>query len=264
MKNLVFMKTHYIDDSVISEYKKLDKISSDKYDTILFIDNHTNFLNTKDNLPLKNITIDGVSIDCFVFNETVFQSCELPYYTDNPNNRDVGKIMWYNSDYPLYIIRKFLPDYDYYWSIEADVFCNGNSYEPFFKKYESDDSDLIIQDYRCFKDSDENWYWNPFSDWIYEGQTKYGSLFPVARLSGKAADFLYNRRKEHAKIFEEKSILPSSRWIFCESFVATELSNNGFKCKNLGEDKLRYQPVYNLNKERIFENPDFKLYHPVK
>ena len=261
MKILVFMKTHFIDSAVISEYIKLN--STKDIQSILFIDNHTNFIKTNTESPVTIIYFNNININCFLFDLSVFLESNLPYYTDNPDNKDLGKVMWYNSDYSAYIIKKYFPDYDYYWSIEFDVFCNGQ-YSSFFKKYNKNNSDLIMSDYRSLKDSDENWYWDNKNNWIYKDVDKYGGFFPVVRFSSKAIDFLYKKRLEHAIAFDKVKSNPENRWIFCESFVPTELSNGGFECIKLDEPHLRYQPLYNLNKERIFEKPDNRLYHPVK
>ena len=261
MKTLIFMRTHYIDDAVISEYKKLKNSLSENEDILLFIDNHTNFLNTdKHGLTIERIGEN--SEKCFLYDKFIHESLKLPYYTDDPNNTDLGQVMWYCSDFPLYIVRKYLPDYDYYWSIESDVFCNGNTYKVFFDKYRTN-SDLIIHDFRDVS-IDPGWAWQNLSDWVYYDMNKYGGFFPILRVSGEALDFLYQRRLEHAKLFEKAKNIGSNRWIYCELFVPTELANNGFACQGLETENLRYFPEYNLNKQRIFENPDFKLYHPVK
>ena len=226
MKSLAFFKTHFIEDSVISEYIKLN--SSNDIETILFIDNHTGFIKNKSDVPIKNINFNGKDINCFLFDLNIFKSMNLPYYTDITDNEDLGKAIWYNSDYPAYIVKKYFPGYDYYWSIEYDVFCNGKSYSEFFNNYTQNESDLIVSDYRSFKNSDEVWYWNDKSEWIYKNIEKFGSFFPVFRLSSNAIDYLYKRRQEHAAEFEKVKYNPNNRWVFCESFVPTELSNAGF------------------------------------
>ena len=264
-KTLIFMKTHFIDDAVLSEYKKLSNSLSENQDCILFIDNHTNFLNISETgTPIVNINIKNENIKCFLYDEKIQAEMNLTYYTDDIENKDLAKLMWYNSDYPFYIIKKYLPNYEYYWSIEYDVFCNGNSYEPFFSIYENNEDDLISQDYSSTVDNDPIWHWINGTEWIYTKEEIHKAFFPVVRLSAKAIDFLYNRRIEHGRIFEKAKEKSNHRWIFCECFVATELYINGFKCSPILNQNIRFLPVYNLNKERIFENPDFKLYHPVK
>ena len=60
MKTFAFMKTHFIDDSVISEYKKFS--SARETDTILFIDNHTNIIKSSNEngfCYMQTTNIDG-------------------------------------------------------------------------------------------------------------------------------------------------------------------------------------------------------------
>ena len=92
---------------------------------------------------------------------------------------------------------------------------------------------------------------------------KYASFFPVVRLSSLAIDFLYKKRVEHSEIFERIKNNKLNRWINCELFVPTELLNNNFTGENI-EQPLRFSPEYDLNEERLFENQDNLIYHPVK
>ena len=90
------------------------------------------------------------------------------------------------------------------------------------------------------------------------------SFFPVIRLSGRAIDILKERRIEHGKIYKNFENDPNARWIFCELFVPTELAKKGYSAKLLENQYLRFNPNFNFNKERVFEFPDYKLYHPVR
>ena len=88
-------------------------------------------------------------------------------------------------------------------------------------------------------------------------------MFAVVRLSARAIDFLYKKRLEHFKPFTNSSV-PNKKWIFCEIFVPTELTNGGFICENLNEPHVLFFPNIYLNDKRIFLKPDNLLYHPVK
>ena len=258
---MIFFRTHFISDAVISEYKKLKASLCDNEELIMFIDNSSGFLNIDDNNLIQTLNFNGIDIKCFLYNHKVLRTNKLP--TDIASDNQLAKnLMWYCSDYPFYIIRNVFPNYDFYWSFEYDVFCNGKSYRIFFDKY-NDNSDFIVSHYRNLR-NDPDWYWKINTDWVYNQTEKFACFFPVVRLSAKAIDFLYNKRIEQEsfyKTFENKEAI---FWPFCEIFVPTELTNNGFSVKNIDSEKLRFAPVYNLNIERIFENPDYKLYHPVK
>ena len=188
----------------------------------------------------------------------------LPKYAENGFTNDLSKVIWYNSDYPFYIIKKYFPDYDYYWAFEYDVFFNGKNYKPFFDKYDKRNEDLLSTLYRNV--DNEDWFWKNGISWIYTDISLYGTLFPAVRLSAKAIDWLYKKRLEYGEIFSklEPAAATKNRWLFCEIFTPTELKKNGFNCANIEEENVRYLPIYNLNTQRIFENPDNKLYHPVK
>ena len=276
MKTLIFVRTHFIDDTILSEFKKLQNSLNQNEYAILFINNEHNVI--KGEFREKNINLeinDNFIINTLLYDKQSHDKLGLPYYTtiDSLNNKLdsqyytttdslIDNIMWACCDYPFYAVHKEFPDYDFYWSLDYDVYCNGNSYRVFFDKYQTD-ADLIIHDYREIVDEPE-WEWQYYSDWIYENSKKYGGFFPVVRLSNKAVKFLYKKRLEHAKIFENVKQDTNNKWLYGELFVPTELSNNGFSCQNLDTECLRFTPVYNLNRERIFEHPDFKLYHPVK
>ena len=266
-KTLIFMKTHLINNAVLNEYKKLSNSLNENEDCILFLDNESQILCEKPGeLPINGIKYEqfgDLTIPIFLFNSAKYRYLNLPFYEHKKVNAEYQKAMWYNSDYSLYAMRRFFPDYDYYWQIEYDVYCNGSSYHPFFDKYRNSSADLIVSDIRQHKDNDENWGWVFYTDWAYKGVQKWGCFFPVIRLSAKAADVLYAKRLEQAEYFKSLPNTLENRWIFTEVFVPTECACNGLSMEEIDEP-MRYEPVYNLNIDRIWENPDFKLYHPVK
>lgn len=263
-KKLVFMRTHILEWYVIIEFNKLRYSMNRGDECILFVDNTKNIVAADDDDPIKVVNFNGIDIKCFLFNHRIHEESGLPYFTGDIYNNDSGEILWYNGDYPFYYIKKYFPNYDYYWCTEYDVFCNGNSYKPFFKRYEKEKSDFISADLRHVDMDNPRWTWSDKTEWMYKRDENYGSFFPVVRLSANALNFLYNRRIEHGEIFEKIKENPEYRWIFCEAFVPSELMKHNYSCKWLNTECLRYSPDYNLNKERIFEFPDFKLYHPVR
>ena len=263
-KKLVFMRTHILEWYVIFEFDKLRRSMNWGDECILFVDNSKNIIPPDDDSPMKIVNFNGINIKCFLYNEKVHGESNLPYYTGESDNTDFSKLLWYNGDYPFYYIRKNFPHYDYYWCTEYDVFCNGNSYRPFFKKFEKDKSDFISADFRHVDLDNPRWTWSDKTGWMYNRDENYGSFFPVVRLSAKALDFLYKRRIEHGDIFEKVKDNPENRWIFCEAFAPSELMKHGYECKLMDTEKLRFSPDNTLNKERIFEFPNYKLYHPVR
>ena len=258
MKTLTFLKTHFVNDFILSEYKKMKACDNENHKTLLFIDNHTNFLNTKLN-GVQKLSFGDDSVDCFILDEINYKETGLPYYTNDKFNKDFSSLMWYCCDYPLYIIRNQYPEYDYYWQIESDVYMNNDSYTAFYEKYENNNSDLIMALFKSINGSDKI-----EDDWVYQGQLKYSGIFPVVRISNKASDFCYKRRLELAKIFKKISDKKTYWWTYCEYFVPTECTLNGFECEPLTEEFIRIFPNYNLEKDILTESPNNKLYHPVK
>ncbi len=260
-KTLAFISTHIINKAIISEYKKMAKVPG--LEVILVIDNTNLKYDIKERVTVKNFY--NTDVKCFFFDFDVHKDLGLPSISYYDKTDDFGQIMWYNADYRYYYVKKYFPDYDYYWQFDYDVFCNSNSYSSFFDKYENDCSDLLICNYRkVIKDGP--WFWTTKLDWIYGNEIQlYRSLFPVCRLSAGAIDFLKEKRVEHKKIFFNSKLKKrKKRWLNCELFVPTELSNNGFCCAPIYEEFVRFSPEYDLSLDRIFEEPDGKLYHPVK
>ncbi len=258
-KTLAFISTHVINRAVISEYRKLSKVEN--CDCILAIDNSN--LKIQTDYPVTEKEFYGAKVNCFFFDKTIHDELNLPWFTENRETDKFGEIMWYNCDYRLYYIRKYLPKYEYYWQFEYDIFCNGDSYQSFFNKYSEHTEDLLILQFRK-EQLNGNWYWSKKIYWKYKNQQVYGSLFPIERLTGKAIDFLYKQRMAQKEDYQNIKGKKDSFWPFCELFAPTELINNGFTAFNMAEPQITWDKEYDLNEVRLFENPDNLLYHPVK
>lgn len=257
LKNLLFISTHDINKGIISEYNKLSLSSDEK--CILAIDNTT--MGIPFESRVCNKAFYGHDVDCFIFDENLHKELNLPDITYNNIKSDFKEIMWYNADYRFYYIKKFFPQYKYYWQFDYDVFCNGKSYTPFLNDFANSEEDLLITNFRTEKLNGE-WIWTHDIEWIYNNCAVFGSFFPICRLSNKAIEFLYKKRIEQGNIFKKTNI-KNKKWLNCEIFVPTELMNNKFSCKNIVQKNVHLNE-FNLNVDRIFEKPDGLLYHPVK
>ena len=254
-KTLLIMSTHFVDEAIISEYKKMR--NTPNVDAILAIDNNAFKYDFKQRI--ENKIFYGSSVKCFFFDSNLHDEMDLPYFS-HTGEKTFAKVMWNNGDYRFYYVRKFFPDYDYYWQFDYDVFCNAPTYEGFLKKFSDNRADLLIKG--CNETTkDGTWPWSRGVDWIYSDKKIYAGFFPVERLSARAIDFLYKRRLEHAKNFHEDG--GKNKWPFSELFTPTELMNNGFSCENLDEPNVHLKNFY-LNDDRFFITPDDKLYHPIK
>ena len=258
MKTLLVLGTHFVDENIISEYRKMK--NTPNVDAVLAIDN------TKCKFKFKKRVEDKIFFDtnckCFFFDSKLNDEMQLPQFLED-GTKNFTKTLLNNGDYRFYYIRKFFPDYDYYWLVEYDVFCNAETYEGFLKKFENNNDDLLIQHIIHIENSNDDNSYTYGLDWIYKTEKIYRGLFPVVRLSARAIDFLYKRRLEHVAIFQNSTNI-DKHWIYCEIFVASELINSGFTYCDLNEEHIKFLPPIYLNDERIFLKPDNHLYHPVK
>ena len=258
-KTLLFMTTHLLVEAVILEYKKLSKTGG--FDCILVVDNTNLHYDVPKKSPICKLKLFGVNVKCFFFDKKINDDLKLPVLSAHLDEPDFTNVMWANADYRFYYVRKFLPEYDYYWQFDYDVFCNGKTYKSFLNKYNNLKDDLLIP-YFHKVDRNSGWCWVNGTDWIYGGKPLYSSFFPVCRLSKNAVDFLYEKRVKYGTVYNENNS-KDKKWPFSELFVPTELMCNGFSCSSITESTIRLTK-YNLNEHRFFENPDGKLYHPVK
>lgn len=256
---LKFISTHVINRNVINEYIKLCKSGDD---VILCIDN-TN-LNIKSDYPICEKKFYGTNVKCFLFDKNIHKMLKLPNYYFNREIEDFGKIMWYNADYRFYYVKFYFPYYKYYWQLDYDVYCNGDSYKPFFDKYKERNTDLLICNFHgTLKNA--RWCWTQKIDWLYNNSVDlYGSFFPVCRLENKAISYLYNKRLEQSEKFKSYAGNEGCIWNHCELFVPTELLNGGFKCNTLSEDKVGGDLKGYFQGDKCFRQKDNLLYHPYK
>lgn len=247
------MRTHIITKGIINEYKKL---SSSGIDTVLFIDNKSNLV--KDNGELWQYEeFYGEKVKCFLLSEKKFLGYNLPLYARKKKDPSITEVYYENADYFLYIVHDLFPGYNFYWQFDYDVFMNAKDYSHFFKMYENDYTDVVIENFRV---ENETWCHYQDTDWIYSNVKKYASFFPVSRFSVLAINTLRAIRKEHAVIYKNTR----GQWLNCELFVPTEIVKNNLTIKGLKNQRLRYLGEYDLNEDRLFFNEDGLLYHPVK
>ncbi len=170
---------------------------------------------------------------------------------------------WLCGDYSYYVTCAAFPGYDVYWLIEPDVFISTLDLSGMFSALNASDADFLAP---RFGPRGPNWAW--YRRMLSYYKDIYGCIFPITRLSARAIDHLYSARRAASR--SDTPILPAD-WPNDEVFVATELQNNGFVCRELGHlipgaytyrtlrtgvpwdrDTLEAQP------------PDGLIYHPVR
>ena len=118
-KTLLVLATHFIDENIISEYRKMK--NAPNVDAVLAIDNTNAKIKFKKRIEDK-IFFD-TSVKCFFFDSELNEKMKLPHiiFTDRKN---FGDLMYHCGDFRFYYLKKFFPNYDYYWQVDYDVFCN--------------------------------------------------------------------------------------------------------------------------------------------
>ena len=102
-------------------------------------------------------------------------------------------------------------------------------------------------------------------EWAYDKEI-FGSFFPICRLSSSAIDFLYQKRIERFAQYTKLENQENFMWLFGEVFVPSELAKNGYSISSIEEkyiSHINWDKEFDLN-DRLYENPDNLLYHPIK
>ncbi|MFT8307613.1 discoidin domain-containing protein [Acetobacter malorum] len=147
--------------------------------------------------------------------------------------------LWYNGDYPLYVLMDTYKDADYFIMVENDVLINKNIDGLIEYVYENK-IDVIFHD---FQDTIE-WAWEPTLTESFDITKK--CLFPFLLLSKNVLKYLFNRKKEiiNKYINNEIKHLP-----YCEGFIAS--------CVNEIKDSIKISTL-----EKFFDIHHFTFENP--
>jgi hypothetical protein len=140
-----------------------------------------------------------------------------------------GDLFWYNNDYPLYYFYLENNSYDYFVMCEYDAVLNIDIDE-FVRIAERDRVDYVGSP---VADSFSSWSWRATCDGVYpQSFTLYNWLNCISLFSRRSIKFLLERRQILARRFKAGEI---ENWPFSEAFIATEMQNNGFVVRKLGD-----------------------------
>ena len=166
---------------------------------------------------------------------------------------------WLCGDYCLYLARQALPGTPLFWMLEPDVRLNYDHLADFFCSIDRDrETDFVAIG---LQEARSPWHWT--ARMAPHRQPVFRCLFPLVRLSNAAVVHLEAARRGLP------ASLPASQWPNDESFVASVLMNDGFKCKDLAEFGRHYTSATFGFQPRIsgsaFDTTpvDGKVYHPV-
>lgn len=170
-----------------------------------------------------------------------------------------GRVLWYNADYPLYYFFAENNSYDYYLMCEYDTVFNINVDE-FVRTAASDRVDYV--GFPLAK-SFSQWEWRITCDGVYpEPQMLYNWLNCISLHSRQSIEFLLDRRKIHTRRYKAGEI---ANWPYSEAFIPTEMKNNGFVVRELGEfgkvDKYNWWPP--IHERDLPSLRDQAFLHPV-
>lgn len=260
MKTLAYMHTHLINEGLISELGKIKKAQNEDLEVILFINNSEHFIKNPKNETVVELEFYGLNVKCLLCDEVTLKALNLPLNAYYDQNVSVGECFWFNCDYSFYIVRHFFTDFDFYWQIQYDVFYNDKDYISFFDLYKENKTDLLITKFRK-ENKDSEWVWIRDTQWLYNRDEIYGSLWTVIRMRANLIDALYLKRLEHNKNFQQTK--QRLQWPLCELFATTECIKMGFSADKLQNDKTSWSDEIDLNIMRLFDKPDQCLYHPI-
>lgn len=259
----VLFRTHRLTQGILAEFSKLQATSG--VDSYILLDN--------DKCPLAKLPqnesltrscliaheVEGGALPVFLTSQEQFDALGLPALSHEPKPSLAG-IKWFNGDYPAYAFRQVMTEYDFYWMLDYDVFFNGSTYAPFFGQYAANSADFLAAGLHA---ASEDWMWSSHTGWAYAASERLLAFFPAVRFSAALLDALLLRRRAYGALFAQAPM--PKQWLSVELFVPTETEKLGFqhgKLENLGI--FHCQESLDLGDERIFMQPDNKLYHPVK
>jgi hypothetical protein len=239
LRTLIIVRTHRSDPATLRAHDLFAGLAD--ADTIICCDerNATADFGPRDKVGFDNATLNGLGL--------------LPH----PN------CGWRCGDYAYYVTRVARPGYDFYWLIEPDVLFHTADMESTFASLNASRCDFLAP--RLYG-RDGRWGWHSTMSSSYDAV--FGCNFPITRLSARAIDHLHGARRvlsalDTPDIFET--------WPNDEVFVATELNNHDFDCKDLNQhlpgtytpDSLRNRVPHDRARLQA-QPPDELIYHPVR
>ena len=136
-----------------------------------------------------------------------------------------GSLIWWNNDYPQYAFRRAHPGYDFYVFVEYDSLVR-QPIAALVDQVAARGLDMVAEPVRGPL---PRWFWWPHTRLVYDAPDIRATLTCISILSGRALDFLFERRLAAGRD-------PAVRhWPLSEGFVATELARAGFSVAPLSE-----------------------------
>lgn len=212
---VIAVRTHVWNDAVNKVAEEVTKVFHDRrFSVVILVDETHGKLNIPTNFQVISHTSD-------------FSDFGLP---EVPNNRS----LWWNADYPMYILQQAFPQHKFYLMIENDVAVT-KGLDKLITSYVDEDIDFIGEDIKKFtgysgiqKRSTAKWTTHEL----------WRSYIQILGLSNKAiTELLLQRENIKNTIFDETE----NTWPYCEIYIASALIGNPtttFKFKDLFKSNL--------------------------
>ena len=170
-----------------------------------------------------------------------------------------GKVFWFNADYPLYYLYLQNNSYDYYLMCEYDTIFNVEI-DDFVAAAAADRVDYVGFP---LPDKFGSWPWSKTCEGVYPAAFKlYNWLNAISLHSKRSIEFMLKRRRSLTRSYKAGDI---ANWPYSEAFIATEMHNNGFAVRSLGDfgkvEKYNWWPPTHERDLPSLQNQDFL--HPV-
>ena len=170
-----------------------------------------------------------------------------------------GNVFWFNADYPLYYLFSKNSAYDYYLMCEYDTVFN-LEIDEFVSAADKERVDYIGFPLAIGFPS---WRWASTCDGVYpDSYTLYNWLNAISLYSKPAVEFLLQRRRDLTDLYKAANI---SSWPYSEVFIPTEMQNNGFLVRKLGDfgkvERYNWWPPTHERDLPLLQDQDFL--HPV-
>jgi len=178
-----------------------------------------------------------------------FSDLGLPNYPAN-------QVLWYNADYPLYLLRQEFPEATHFAMVEYDVAVN-TDVTVILRDAQSRSIDFIAVQ----EDPEEAWYWRTTITPHFARPKR--CFMPFAVVSARAIDAMLARRQA---AFKARPPERHEDWPFCEGFMPSVVAE--MPDGTLGElSAYARLPLFHYRFEQHVHDPEMNqegtICHPV-
>jgi hypothetical protein len=169
-------------------------------------------------------------------------------------------MLWFNADYPLYLLRRAYPQASHFAMVEYDVAVN-TDIMPMLQRARDEAIDLIVSD---IGPSAPPWFWHDSIKQHYAAPLR--AFLPFMVISARAIDVLYQERRRIAAQWAISPASPMEDWPYGEAFIPSAVA----QLENASIRALREfvkLPVFTFRPAQHIDDPAMNLpgtiCHPV-